>query len=113
LKREYPELEDDDIGEALEFAARCLDDRIHPLEEARTGELLEALQALVEKLKSRRWDSARRSRISWSSLETMRIVRALLACLLTVTQHRDIHERIIRYRENGRIGAFLRLYSCP
>lgn len=28
LKREYPELEDDDIRQALEFAAHYLDDRI-------------------------------------------------------------------------------------
>jgi len=34
LKREYPELEDDDIAQALEFAARNLDDQIHPLEAA-------------------------------------------------------------------------------
>jgi uncharacterized protein (DUF433 family) len=30
----YPELEDDDIAQALEFAARNLDDQIHPLEAA-------------------------------------------------------------------------------
>lgn len=34
LKREFPELEDDDIAQALEFAARNLDDQIHPLEAA-------------------------------------------------------------------------------
>jgi uncharacterized protein (DUF433 family) len=34
LKQEYPELEDDDIAQALEFAARNLDDQIHPLEAA-------------------------------------------------------------------------------
>lgn len=28
LRREYPELEDDDIRQALEFAAAALDDRI-------------------------------------------------------------------------------------
>jgi len=28
LKREYPELEDDDIRQALEYAAESLDDRI-------------------------------------------------------------------------------------
>jgi uncharacterized protein (DUF433 family) len=39
-KLEYPELEDDDSTQALEFAARCLDDRIHPLEEANVGEPL-------------------------------------------------------------------------
>ena len=31
LKREYPELEDDDIRQALEFAASSLDDQIIPL----------------------------------------------------------------------------------
>ena len=34
LKREYPELEDDDISQALDFAARNLDDQILPLEAA-------------------------------------------------------------------------------
>jgi uncharacterized protein (DUF433 family) len=34
LKREYPELEDEDIAQALEFAARNLDDQILPLEAA-------------------------------------------------------------------------------
>ena len=34
LKREYPELEDEDIAQALDFAARNLDDRILPLEAA-------------------------------------------------------------------------------
>jgi uncharacterized protein (DUF433 family) len=32
LRREYPELEPDDIRQALEFAAYSLDDRIEPLE---------------------------------------------------------------------------------
>jgi uncharacterized protein (DUF433 family) len=32
LKAEYPELDDEDIAQALEFAARNLDDRIFPLE---------------------------------------------------------------------------------
>ena len=31
LKREYPELEDEDIRQALAFAAGMLDDRILPL----------------------------------------------------------------------------------
>ncbi len=30
LKREYPELEDEDIRQALAFAAACLDDKILP-----------------------------------------------------------------------------------
>jgi uncharacterized protein (DUF433 family) len=30
LKREYPELEDEDIRQALAFAASCLDDKILP-----------------------------------------------------------------------------------
>jgi uncharacterized protein (DUF433 family) len=34
LKREYPELGDEDIGQALAFAARNLDDQILPLEAA-------------------------------------------------------------------------------
>ncbi len=34
LKREYPELEDEDIAQALDFAARNLDDQIVPLEAA-------------------------------------------------------------------------------
>lgn len=34
LKREYPELEDEDIAQALDFAARNLDDQILPLEAA-------------------------------------------------------------------------------
>jgi uncharacterized protein (DUF433 family) len=34
LKAEYPELEDEDIAQALEFAARSLDDQILPLEAA-------------------------------------------------------------------------------
>ncbi len=34
LKKEYPELEDDDIAQALDFAARSLDDQILPLEAA-------------------------------------------------------------------------------
>jgi uncharacterized protein (DUF433 family) len=32
LRREYPELEPDDIRQALEFAARNLDDSAQPLE---------------------------------------------------------------------------------
>jgi uncharacterized protein (DUF433 family) len=32
LRREYPELEPDDIRQALEFAARNLDDSVQPLE---------------------------------------------------------------------------------
>ena len=35
LKREYPELEDEDIRQALVFAATCLDDKILPLVTAR------------------------------------------------------------------------------
>jgi uncharacterized protein (DUF433 family) len=31
LKREYPELEDEDIAQALDFAARSLGDQIIPL----------------------------------------------------------------------------------
>ena len=34
LRREYPELEDEDITQALDFAARNLDDQILPLEAA-------------------------------------------------------------------------------
>jgi uncharacterized protein (DUF433 family) len=34
LKAEYPELDDEDIAQALEYAARNLDDRIIPLEAA-------------------------------------------------------------------------------
>lgn len=34
LKAEYPELEDEDIVQALEFAARNLDDQILPVEAA-------------------------------------------------------------------------------
>lgn len=34
LMREYPELEDKDIVQALDFAARSLDDQILPLEAA-------------------------------------------------------------------------------
>ena len=34
LRREYPELEQEDIRQALEFAASNLDDRIVPLEPA-------------------------------------------------------------------------------
>ncbi|MGH8194319.1 MAG: DUF433 domain-containing protein [Woeseiaceae bacterium] len=34
LKAEYPELEDEDIAQALEFAALNLDDQILPLEAA-------------------------------------------------------------------------------
>jgi uncharacterized protein (DUF433 family) len=30
LKREYPELEDEDIRQALAFAAACLDDKVLP-----------------------------------------------------------------------------------
>ncbi|HME23721.1 MAG TPA: hypothetical protein VKI44_20745 [Acetobacteraceae bacterium] len=32
LRREYPELEPEDIGQALEFAARNLDENVQPLE---------------------------------------------------------------------------------
>jgi uncharacterized protein (DUF433 family) len=32
LRREYPELEPEDIRQALEFAARNLDDSVQPLE---------------------------------------------------------------------------------
>ena len=31
LTREYPELEDEDIRQALAYAAACLDDRVLPL----------------------------------------------------------------------------------
>jgi len=31
LQREYPELEDEDIRQALAFAAACLDDKVLPL----------------------------------------------------------------------------------
>jgi uncharacterized protein (DUF433 family) len=31
LNREYPELEDEDIRQALAYAAACLDDRVLPL----------------------------------------------------------------------------------
>ncbi len=34
LKAEYPELSDDDISQALEFAARNLDDQTFPVEAA-------------------------------------------------------------------------------
>lgn len=34
LKSEYPELDDEDISQALEFAARNLDDLVFPLEAA-------------------------------------------------------------------------------
>jgi uncharacterized protein (DUF433 family) len=34
LKQEYPELQNDDISQALEFAARNLDDQILPTEAA-------------------------------------------------------------------------------
>ena len=34
LKSEYPELSDEDIAQALDFAARSLDDHIFPLEAA-------------------------------------------------------------------------------
>ena len=34
LKREYPEVEDEDVAQALDFAARNLDDQILPLEAA-------------------------------------------------------------------------------
>jgi uncharacterized protein (DUF433 family) len=34
LKKEYPELDDEDVVQALEFAARNLDDQIFPLEAA-------------------------------------------------------------------------------
>jgi len=34
LKAEYPELDDEDIAQALDFAARNLDDQILPLEAA-------------------------------------------------------------------------------
>ena len=35
LKREYPELEDEDIRQALEFAAALVDDKIISLSQAR------------------------------------------------------------------------------
>ena len=31
LRREYPELEDEDLRQALEYAAACLDDKAQPL----------------------------------------------------------------------------------
>jgi uncharacterized protein (DUF433 family) len=31
LRREYPELDDEDIRQALEYAAACLDDKVLPL----------------------------------------------------------------------------------
>lgn len=34
LRREYPELEPEDIRQALEFAAGSLDDRVEPIESA-------------------------------------------------------------------------------
>jgi uncharacterized protein (DUF433 family) len=34
LKTEYPELEDEDVAQALDFAAHSLDDQILPLEAA-------------------------------------------------------------------------------
>jgi uncharacterized protein (DUF433 family) len=34
LRREYPELEDEDIQQALEYAAAVLDDKAMPLSEA-------------------------------------------------------------------------------
>lgn len=34
LRREYPDLDDEDIRQALEFAALTLDDRVIPLERA-------------------------------------------------------------------------------
>jgi uncharacterized protein (DUF433 family) len=46
VKLEYPELEDDDITQALEFTARCLNHPIHPLEEAKAGEQLVELTYL-------------------------------------------------------------------
>lgn len=35
LKREYPELEDEDIRQALSFAAALVDDKVLPLPQAR------------------------------------------------------------------------------
>ena len=35
LKREYPELEDEDIRQALEYAAALVDDKVIPLPQAR------------------------------------------------------------------------------
>ena len=35
LKREYPELEDEDIRQALAFAAALVDDKVVPLPQAR------------------------------------------------------------------------------
>lgn len=35
LKREYPELEDEDIRQALAFAAALIDDKVFPLPQAR------------------------------------------------------------------------------
>ena len=40
VRREYPELEPDDIRQALDFAAQNLDDSIQPFEAARTGSCL-------------------------------------------------------------------------
>ncbi len=37
LKREYPELEDEDIRQALAFAAALVDDKVLPLPHARCG----------------------------------------------------------------------------
>ena len=37
LKAEYPELEDEDVRQALEFAAQNLDDQIIPMEAACPG----------------------------------------------------------------------------
>ncbi len=34
LRREYPELEPEDIRQALEFAAQNIDDSVHPFEAA-------------------------------------------------------------------------------
>jgi uncharacterized protein (DUF433 family) len=34
LRREYPELEPEDIRQALAYAARSLDDSVHPIEAA-------------------------------------------------------------------------------
>lgn len=31
LRREYPELEDEDLRQALEYAAACLDDKVLPV----------------------------------------------------------------------------------
>jgi uncharacterized protein (DUF433 family) len=35
LRREYPELDDEDVRQALAYAAACLDDRVVPLPVAR------------------------------------------------------------------------------